>query len=314
LWSDRVTLGKRLGTYFAERLLPDAVFQIAPGHLSGIRVSRSEGSVKGGFVQPFRERPIAPSFDRPNVTDPAVLEEAIDQGKKNLRLSSGSAALLIPEPSVRVFVLSVDSFPASGKERDSFIRWRIGKQMPLIPEDARIDYAVTPGRGARRIIVAMARQVVVWEYEALFEKAGLKPVLVTAPSLTLVNLVRRDGRTSGVLLNLEEDALTLLALADPGWSLYRQKDIGPPGGAGADERGDNIVREAENTIRFLEDRDKTKMERLWVRCAAAAELPEIVGRLKERIALPIEPVDYQAPEVWTDAHKAILAPLIGQIL
>lgn len=306
--------GSRLQKYFTERLLPDSVFQITPGHLSGIRVSRSDGSIKGGFVQPFPERPVAPSFDRPNVTDAAGLEEAIEEGKRSLRLTSGSAALLIPEPSVRVFVMSVDSFPGSGKERDAFIRWRIGKQMPLIPEDARIDYAVTPGKGARKVIVAMARQVVVWEYEALFEKAGLKPVLVTSPSLALVNLVRRDGRANGVLLNIEDETLTVLALADPGWSLYRQKDIGPPGRAGAGERGDNIVREAENTIRFLEDRDKTRVEGLWLRCADVAELADIRSRLKERILLPIEAVAYAAPGAWTDAHKAILAPLVGQVL
>jgi hypothetical protein len=309
-----MTLGARIRGYFTERLLPDAVFQIAPGHLSGIRVNRSDGTVKGGFVLPFRDRPISPSFDRPNVTDQAALEEAIAQGVKNLRLSSGSAALLIPEPSVRVFVLNVDAFPASGKERDAFIRWRIAKQMPLIPEDARIDYAVTPGKGARRIIVAMARQVVVWEYEALFEKAGLKPVLVTAPSLALVNLVRPEGRGAGVLLNVEDETLTILALADHGWSLYRQKTVGPPGGPAAGERGDNIVREAENTVRFLEDRDKTRIEGLWLRCAAAAELAEIRGRLEARINLPIETVDYESPEAWTESHKAVLAPLVGQIL
>jgi hypothetical protein len=308
-----VTLGQRLKQHFAERLLPDSVFQIAPGYLSGIRVSRSDGSVKGGFVLPFRERPVAPSFDRPNVTGPAVLEEAIAQGKRNLRLSAGSAAILIPESSVRVFVINVDSFPASGKERNAFIRWRIGKQMPLIPEDARIDYAVTPGRGTRRVIVAMARQVVVWEYEALFEKAGVRPVVVTAPSLALVNLVRGDVRGNRVLLNIEDETLSVLALTDPGWSLYRLKDIGLPGGSGAEERVDNIVREVENTVRFLEDRDKSRIEGLWLRCAAAAEFQEILRRLRERIVLPIEPVEYSAPEAWTDAHKAILAPLIGQI-
>ena len=308
-----MTLGQRLKQHFAERLLPDSVFQIAPGYLSGIRVSRSDGSVKGGFVLPFRERPVAPSFDRPNVIGPAVLEEAIAKGKGNLRLSTGSAAILIPESSVRVFVINVDSFPASGKERDAFIRWRIGKQMPLIPEDARIDYAVTPGRGARRVIVAMARRMVVWEYEALFEKAGVKPVVVTAPSLALVNLVRRDVRGNRVLLNIEDETLSVLALTDPGWSLYRLKDIGLPGGSGAEERVDNIVREVENTVRFLEDRDKSRIEGLWLRCAAAAEFTWILRRLRERIVLPIELVEYSAPEAWTDAHKAILAPLIGQI-
>jgi hypothetical protein len=303
----------RLRTHFTERLLPDAAFQIAPGFLSGIRVSRNDGAVKGGFVLPIRERPVVPSFDKPNVTDPSALEEAIAQGMRNLRLSSGSVALLIPEPSVRIFVMSVDAFPGSGKDREAFLRWRIGKQMPLIPEDARIDYAVTPGRGARRVIVAMARQVVVWEYEALFEKAGLKPVAVTVPSVALANLVPQSGRGNAVLLNIEDETLSVLALADPGWSLYRQKGIGAPDRTAPDERGDNIVREAENTIRFLEDRDRVRVEGLYVRCADAAELPEITVRLRDVIGLPIVPVDFTAPEAWTEAHKAILAPLIGQI-
>jgi hypothetical protein len=308
-----VTIGERLQTHFTERLLPDAVFQVATGFLSGVRVARADRSIKGGFVLPFQARPVAPSFDRPNVTDPAALEEAIDQAKKNLRITSGTAALLIPEPSVRVFVLRVDEFPGSGKERDAFIRWRIAKLMPLIPEDARIDYAATPGRSARKVIVAMARQVVVWEYEALFEKAGLKPVLVSVPSLALVNLVRRDRARHGLLLNLEDETLTLLALADPGWALYRQKDIRTAGGPGAEERADNIVWEAENTIRFLEDKEKSRIDKLWIRCAIESETPEVMRHLQDRIDLPIEAVDYEAPRVWTEAQKAILAPLIGQI-
>ena len=309
-----MTIAGRLKAHFTERLLPDAVFQIAPGHLSGVRVGRSDGSLKGGFVQPFRERPLAPSFDRPNVSDPAALEEAIAQGQKNLRLSSGTAGLLIPEPSVRVFVMAVDSFPASRKEREAFLRWRIARQMPLIPEDVRLDYAVTPGRGARKVIAVLARQMVVWEYEALFEKAGFKPVLVASPSLALVNLVRRNGGANGVLFNIEDETLTALALADGGWSLYRLKDIGRPGALPAAEREENIIREAENTVRFLEDRDRSRVEVLWLRCAAVAEFAAIRERLRERTGLPVETLDYQAPEAWTDAHKALLAPLIGQIL
>ena len=309
-----MTLGKRLKSHFQDRLLPDAVFQLSPSLLSGIRVSKKDGRIRGGFVLPLRGCPLSPSFDRPNVADPASLGEAIAQGMENLRLSSGSAALLVPEPSARVFVMSVDSFPRSGKERETFIRWRIGKQMPLIPDDARIDYAVTPGRGVRKIIVAMARQTVVREYESLFEKAGLKPVLVTIPSLALINLVGHAGPSNGILLNLEGETLTLLAVMDSGWALYRQKGVGGSGGPEADERADNIVREAENTVRFLEDKERKRIERLWIRTAVAAERPQLMDRLKDRIDLPLEPVVYEAPEAWTEAQRALLAPLVGQIL
>ncbi len=302
-------VGKRSRSSFSRTL----IFQVAPGHLSGLRVARADGSVKGGFVLPFRERPVAPSFDRTNVTYPAALEVAIAKGQRNLRLSSGTVALLIPEPSVRVFVLSVDEFPRSGKEREAFLRWRISRQMPLIPEDARIAYSATPGRGARKVIAAMARQVVIWEYEALFEKAGLKPVVVSAPTLALVNLVRGEAAGNAILLNLEDETLTLLALANGGWTLYRQKDIGPAAGGDAEERIDNIVREAENTVRFLEDKEGTATERLWVRSAAEGEVPEVARRIEDRTGLPVRTVDYEAPRVWTAAHKAVLAPLIGQV-
>lgn len=305
---------KSLRSRFLDRLVPDAVFQVSPTFVSGIRVSKKDGSVRGGFVLPLQGRPVSPSFDRPNLTDPAAVEEAIARGMKSLRISSGSVALLLPEPAVRVFVLSVESFPGSGRERDAFIRWRIGKQMPLIPEDARIDYAASPGRGVRKVIVAMARQTIVREYEALFEKAGLKPDLVTVPSLTLVNLAVRKGPMNGILLNLEDETLTLLSVTDSGWALYRQKGVGAPGGPEADERAENIVREAENTVRFLEDKEKQRVEKLWVRTAVAAERPALIARLKQRIDLPLEPVDYEAPEAWTEAQKAVLAPLVGQIV
>jgi hypothetical protein len=309
-----LALGKSLKSHFLDRLAPDAVFQVAPTFVSGIRVSKKDRSVRGGFVLPLPDRPVSPSFDRPNLTNTAAVEEAIVRGMKNLRISSGSVALLIPEPAVRVFVLSVESFPGSGRERDAFIRWRIGKQMPLIPDDARIDYAMGPGRGARKVIVAMARQSIVREYEALFEKAGLKPDLVTVPSLTLVNLAVRNGPMNGILLNLEDETLTLLAVMSSGWTLYRQKGVGAPGGPEADERAENIVREAENTIRFLEDKEKERVERLWVRTAVAAERPGLIGRLRQRINLPLEAVDYEAPEAWTEAQKTIIAPLVGQIV
>jgi hypothetical protein len=309
-----LALGRSLKSLFIDRLVPDAVFQVSPTFVSGIRVSKKDRSIRRGFVLPLPGRLVSPSFDRPNLTDATAVEEAIVRGMKNLRVSSGSVALLVPEPAVRVFVLTVASFPGSGREREAFIRWRIGKQMPLIPEDARFDYAISPGRGARKVIVAMARQTVVREYEALFEKAGLRPDLVTVPSLTLVNLAARNGSTNGLLLNLEDETLTLLAVMDAGWALYRQKGIGAPGGPEADEREENIVREVENTVRFLEDKEKARVERLWVRTAAAAERPGLIGRLKQRIDLPLEAVDYEAPKTWPEAQKVLLAPLVGQIL
>ncbi|MCK7522120.1 MAG: hypothetical protein MZV64_32795 [Ignavibacteriales bacterium] len=82
------------------------------------------------------------------MTDPAALEEAIAQAMKSLRLvvRNGRPAhpralrpRLRPEPSIRS--------PAPGRSGTPSSAGASASMMPVIPDDARIDYAVTPGPG-----------------------------------------------------------------------------------------------------------------------------------------------------------------------
>lgn len=304
-------LFKKLQARLIERPLPDAVFELAPGHLSGLRVLARGRAARERFILPFNTSVLVPSFDRPNVTDASAVKAMIDAGKKALALGGGSIALLIPEPCVRIFVLTADSVPGDEDERDSFIRWRVGKQMPLMPEDLRLDYAASPGSPARKLIVATARDAVIREYEDIFQSAGLAVGTVTVPSLSLVNLIGGAAGRNGVLLNVEPDYLSFLAIMESEWTLYRQKGVSPDLAAG--EKADLVVQEVENTVHFLEDKERKKVERIWVRPGAGEDGPGILSRLKSSLPQPAAMVDYTAPEEWTAQEKSALAPLMGQL-
>ena len=75
-----MTLGQKIRSHFLDRVVPDAVFQVSPAFVSGIRVSKKDRSVRGGFVLPLRDRPVTPSFDRPNLAGPAEVADAIARG------------------------------------------------------------------------------------------------------------------------------------------------------------------------------------------------------------------------------------------
>jgi len=304
-------LFKKLQARLIERPVPDAVFELAPGHLSGLRVLARGRAARERFILRFNTSVLIPSFDRPNVTDASAVKAMIEAGKKALALGGGSIALLIPEPCVRIFVLTADSVPVDEDERDSFIRWRVGKQMPLMPEDLRLAYAANPGSPARKLIVATARDAVIREYEDIFQSAGLAVGTVTVPSLSLVNLIGGAAGGNGVLLNVEPDYLSFLAIMESEWTLYRQKGVSPDLAAG--EKADLVVQEVENTVHFLEDKERKKVERIWVRPGAGEDGPGILARLKSSLPQPAAMVDYTAPEEWNAQEKSALAPLMGQL-
>ncbi len=310
-----VTAPGKLRSYFLDRPLPDAVFEIAADYLAAIRVPSGKRALRERVIVPFTASPIVASFEHANIVDRAALASGIKEAKRTLRLDGGLIALIVPDPSFRVTVLAVDALPASQAERETFIRWRVAKQMPALPDDVRLDYAVAGGPAAKKVMAALARASVVKEFEGLFGQAGLNVGVVTVPSLSLVNLIVSGPRPDGILLNIADDHMSLVAFMDSEWVLYRQKGIQTGGRPSwtLDQRLGQVAQELENTIHFLEDREQRKVEKIWVRVGCLENGVEAEAQLAGRFSAPIEPIENEIAGDWDPREKAILAPLMGQL-
>lgn len=308
----------KIKKYFTGESLPHSAFQISSHCLSGIHVSPKEKKIKRHFFIPLERDIIQAAFDKKNIQKPHDLQEKVKQGLERLHLSDHKIACLIPEMALKVFVFSFSSFPASQREREQFVRFWVKKQIPLLPDDIRFSLDKIKSNNSVKAIVSVARASVIREYEDFFDQLRLKVRVIGVPTLCLHNLISKEGEKNMMLLNVEQDFLTLIAIVDSEIALYRLKPFilesaSKSTVSGSREIGD-IVKEVENTIHFIEDREKKKVHSLWVRLGVLESGEEILSILQKKLSIPLKGIEQCLPSELSLKEKTMLSPLIGQIL
>ncbi len=295
----------KLRRYFTDQPAPAAVFQVSASSFSGLRLPARDGAPVGRFLQPLPRGLVQPSLDRKNIEDAAPLEGLLAEGLQRLGLRGGPAALLIPELCARVFIVDLESRTNSAREQEQVFRWRVRRQFPLLPDDACWSLVGLPDGAGERIVGVMARAAVIKEYEALFARTRVKVGTVTLPSLSLARLLEQSAADSAVLVNAEETALSVTALIGNTFSLHRLKPLA------ADATAAVVVQEAENTIHFLADREKTKVQTVWVRSTLDDGEEGVIAALGERLDLPVRSASALTESVLEPKEGRFLGPLVG---
>lgn len=300
--------------FFSQHPLPHSALQITSSYISGIHLSSKDKKLKSHFVLPLSWGTIQPSFEKTNIKDLLLLEKQIGEGVEKFSTYDHRAALLLPELSQRTFVFSFDSLPATSKEREQFIRFRVKKQMPLLSEDVRMSYDVVKAKDKKRVILTLARAAVVNEYENFFSQFQLKIRLVGVPILALANLIDLGKERDFFLINIEKDSFGLLAVTDSELFLYRQKPLmGGRREGRLTESIQNIVQEIENTAQFIQDKERREIACIWVRFGLLESELEIFSQLESGLRIPVKKAESLVDFRLREQEKRILAPLLGQV-
>jgi hypothetical protein len=284
--------------------------------LSGIQVLPKEGRMKSQFILPLESSALEPSSDKINIADDSYLEESIKEGVKKLNFSEKNIALLIPESCLKVFVFSFVPLPSSQKEKEEIIRWRVKKQMPLLPDDTRLSFTVLRSNEKEKVLVSLARAAVVHEYENFFNRIGLRVGTVGVATLNLMNLIDREEADNLIVINLEEDYISLMAFLDSEIALYRVKPLVRESQArlSFSKKIEDVVKEIKNTVNFIEDREKIKIDTFWARLGTMNPEEKILSTLQDRLAVPLKMIEPTSASELNFHESQILSPLIGQIL
>lgn len=298
----------RLREYFTAPPVCRAVFQVSPGRLTGLRAAVKNGAPAARSSLGLKPGAVVPSLDRPNIIDAASVAAVVAEAVRALGLADQTAVLLLPEPCARVYIVGIDAPAATPEERDSVFRWRVAKQAPALPEDARWSVDAMPAGAGERIVGAVASAAVVAEYEALFAKNRVRIGTVTLPTLSLLRLLSGVSSGNAVLVNAEDGALALAAVMGGRLALYRQKPL-----SGGDVTADHVVKEAENTIHFLEDREREKVETVWVRSVLAGGDAAVERGLSSALGIPVRPAASIVTAAVEGEDRTLLAPLLGQV-
>jgi hypothetical protein len=301
--------------FFTVPLCPPTIVQISSSYVSGVHLDLKDGRVRRHAVLELPAGLVDPHFDRKNIADPAALAGILKEMFREIQASGRKVACLVPEACLRIIVLLFDSLPPSDREREKIIRWRAKKQMAVLPEDARLSYEIMPSSSSVKVLAALARTPVIKEYEDLFAGLGVEVGVAASPTISLVNLVDWEKETDLLVANIEEDSLGLMAVTQSEPALYRLKTFssGQEGGLRFSQKIEAIVKEIENTVHFIEDREKRAIRSLWFRSGLKDGQEDILAGLRTSLGIDVRPI--LAPSSWSGLDPrsgAFLAPLAGQ--
>lgn len=310
-----MSLRTKLTHFFSAQPTPPVALQLSASFWSGLTYSAKERKVKRYSVLPLPAGIVEPHFDRPNIKDPAALSEIISEELKKLHYGGEKAACLIPESCFRIFIFSFDSLSSLESEREKLVRWRVKKQMPILPEDIRLSYQAMKLNSSVKVIGSLARTAILKEYENLLLSRGVKIGVLTAPTLSLLNLVDWQKGNDCLIANIEDDSMSLVVIINSEITLYRLKHfaLDRTGSLSQAGRLGEIIKEIENTAHFIEDREKREIQSLWLHSSWGESQQILLAEMGKKLSFPVHPVDASLLVEAGPLERSVLTPLVGQI-
>jgi type IV pilus assembly protein PilM len=202
---------------------PPVAVEIAPEGVLAAALPATAQSPVYAF-EPLPAGAIEPGIAEANIraTDAVVAAIRIALGKVSPR--TRSVTVVLPDTSVRVFVLDFDSLPAKPVEALPVLRFRLRKMVPFEVEHAGVSYQVlVEKKNELKALVAVIPGPILQEYEAAVRAAGYEPGAVLPSSLAA--LAARESMEAMLTASLSGAALTTSITNGQDLLLYRTLDL-----------------------------------------------------------------------------------------
>ena len=185
---------------------PPLAIEISTERVSLVRWSR-RGALEDLAVEPLRPGALVPSAVESNLVDSGTVQSTVEKVCSRLQVREGDAAVLLPDPVIRVFVQHFEDFPRSSEEALPLLRWRLKKSVPFDMEEMLVSYTrQAPRENGVNVVTALARLPIVREYEQVVRAAKLRPGVVLSSSIAAVALL--DDRRPTLMVRIAGNALT----------------------------------------------------------------------------------------------------------
>ena len=199
-------LARRMARWLDAIPHPPVAMEIASDRVAVARWGRS-GALEAFAVELLAAGTVIPSAVETNLVNPTAAKSAVGRACDRVRTRAEEAALILPDPVIRVFVQHFEDFPRSSEEAIPLLRWKLKKSVPFEADETIISYfRQAPREAGVDIVTALARLRIIREYESLAEGVGLEPGVVLSSSLAALALL--DGEKPVLFARISGSALT----------------------------------------------------------------------------------------------------------
>jgi Tfp pilus assembly PilM family ATPase len=230
-----------------------------------------------------------------------VDEKAISAILKNLwnkaRISEKSVGIVVPEFSTYTKLFTLPKINIS--ELDEAVRWQAQEFLPIKPADMIMDWKIVKKEknGFQVLVVAMPKEILTG-YVKSVEMAGLFPLEVETPSLSLVRVA--DSQTTAKLIFYKNFDEVILIIAQEG------KILGSTS-VSAGDTGD-IIKTASRMVSHYKD---VKTERIVVGGVNVDK--NLVQKIESNLKLPLDIIAPKMSGISQEAVQQYLIPLSLQL-
>ena len=288
------SLSERAREWLSRRLAepqpPLVAVEVRERSVGVVRLVRERGRLALGAAASLELSPgvVKPSLIQPNLVDPEAFQRALRSSLERAGvMAGGRAALVLPDPVARLVLIPAGELKArSARETEELLRFRLRKTVPFEIGEARLAWLRAPAREGGSLLVAVARNSVIDEYESSCRAAGLHAGIVEVAALALASAAF-DGASSEdrLLVNWDEGYVSLV-LARGEWPLLVRTLADE---AAADP--EQVAREVANTLLYHSERLAGRELSAVALRSAALPAHEAVAVLREAAGVEPQVVD-----------------------
>jgi Tfp pilus assembly PilM family ATPase len=296
---------------------PEVAVEIDRGHVGAARVEWRGGRavVAAHAIEPLPAGAVSPALVALNMPDVGLVGQAVGRVLAQIGGRAHRVALIVPDTVAKVSLLRLEKIPAKAADLREIVRWQIRKSAPFPVEQGVL--SVSPGApvpdGGRELIVALAREDIVRQYEQACAMAGAHAGIVDLATFGVLSSVVAGGgapASDWLLVHVAGSGITLAVIRGTHLVFFRHR---------AEESEGTLADLVHQTAMYYEDRlSGSGFARVWL--AGTATLPDadaVRRDLEARLGATVERVDPGTAAALVDRIETTpelgdaLAPLVG---
>jgi hypothetical protein len=185
---------------------PSTALGFEKGIATMVQLERGRGgsfSLRRAATVALPESLVRPSFEEPNVSDPAELTVAL----RDLATSAGLLqqkrwSVALPDAASRTLILTLESRPASRAELEEVLKWKMERGFGTPLDELSISRERLPAdaQGKDRYLVVATPTAVLREYESVLQSLGWRAGLIVPRHLGEGQWLTQNGSNGDALL------------------------------------------------------------------------------------------------------------------
>ncbi len=199
---------------------PHTGIEITPDHILAALVARTANSWVLNQCSKTRmlEQTLKPSFKTQNILNPEQFRKALEKVLQTCRPLKGDINVSLPNGVAKIVVREFEDLPRDKREKNERIRWSVSQSLDFPLDELRVSWNEmgTDSRGISVLLVAIACESVLSQYESEIKQVGLVSRILSPTGLNQFNFYSSAVPEKGKVayLGLFEEFITLFVFDD----------------------------------------------------------------------------------------------------